>query len=737
MSSALRNIVVVAPEAPVIDRTRPMVWWDRDYVWNGKVVERTIQLGIVAQDDVAVDYFDWTLNGTAFVERVQIDRDDTRNPPFYKVWNWNSLTVPDGSYTLEVVAVDTSGNRSETVRVSLTVRNESTPIVDNERPLVWFDEDCVWNNKVVQDDDVPICVVSEDNRSVDYFDVFLNGSWVREVNAQRYDGILPSSGYTRYEGTWYWDTLAYPDGTYQWAVEAVDSSGNRSSRATVTLRVANGPSIAWDEDTVWDGQIVSGEAHTFRVEQINGRQFSELDVYVNGSLYDRFSDPEPDLDSWEWAWNTFEYPDGTYEITAIAHDLSGNSSAPISVTVHVQNAIDVEWTDFGIYTGDRIYVVTDTEYGGYPIPGADDVYLAPLSVIVTMPEAVVPDFTPLDATAADLWFMDLWVDDLYTARYCIQGIDADFADYWDCDYPILNDGDPFRGFTVDGRMRVEVPFAWVVRQEDLAAEYKLTAQVSIATEGTGISSPKVDKTVYLDTLNYQFRTTIDGWTNGPLFEFDAFTSPTDIIVTLEGNLPTEAVCNVRLMFGGEGTMVPVDAFWDVNYDSDLSGFYDWLLRGGYDSRVSGSGGSAADSQWEDYLGTYFEFQYVGDNQWRWTWNPYVPLGLSDEIGHDNFTTETDDQDWNDYYGVYHSPFLSSYDSSGWGRGQGDDFWRWNASDRPDERHIGARVELCSAFGNENVADHDDNRWHYANHVVVGYRGYDSSDPVDVRYRNPE
>jgi hypothetical protein len=678
MSSALRNIVVVSPQAPEVDRTKPLVWWDRDYVWNNKVVWRTIDLGIVAQDNVAVAYFDWYLNN-AHVARIDIDQDETRNPTFYKVWPWNTLTVPDGVHTLRVEAVDTSGNRSDAQSVNLVVRNGAQAPVDTERPTVWWDEEYVWGGKVFNNDwgsDRRLGIVAEDNVAVSYFDVFLNGSWVFRMNANgsRVQGKL------RYANTWDWDTREYPDGNYTWGVEAVDSSGNRSIRSSVQVVIRNAPGIAWDVTSVWNGKVLSGYDVPIRIVQVSTPQdvypWTEFDFYINGAF--AFRQDAAGLwnnaGAYRWFWDTLQWPDGEYEIRAFARDEIGNISNVITVNVIVRNAPVIEFDDDYIHTGGYVYIAnpSNNPEGGI----GQGAYYVCLGVVILSP-----------ADSDDLYF-DFYVNDMFEKRVWLD--DSYLNNGGDCD-----DGDVTRV----GEGRRYVQFYWPIALVDLAGPYKLSVQ---AYDRWGKTSERVHQNVMLDTMRYLFRTTIAGYDAGAGtgYEFRWDTSPVDIVVTLEGNLDPQAVCRVQLMLGGSGLGNDGDwlEFPVWYYASSLLNFNRWQY--GYNGYY----------YWY-HAPEAFIFQYAGNKQWRLNWNPAVPLRYND----------------NGLFGSADLGALAHNPERAWHRYEGDEFWEFNNDytryygNNLGDRYLGARIWLCAADGNEDRLSYDRNRYHDAVLLTIPYR----------------
>jgi outer membrane protein assembly factor BamB len=86
---------------------------------NGAIVSGTTLLDASASDDVNVSRVEFHL-GSNGSERVI----GVATPTQYGwIYNWDSASVPNGSYTLESVAYDSAGNHAESAVVTITVQN--------------------------------------------------------------------------------------------------------------------------------------------------------------------------------------------------------------------------------------------------------------------------------------------------------------------------------------------------------------------------------------------------------------------------------------------------------------------------------------------------------------------------------------------------------------------------------------------------------------------------------------
>jgi Bacterial Ig domain len=75
-----------------------------------------------ASDDVRVDKVEFRASGGALSDKLI---GTARNSFYGWLYNWNTTAVPNGTYTLTTVAVDTSGNSASSVDHTIVVQNES------------------------------------------------------------------------------------------------------------------------------------------------------------------------------------------------------------------------------------------------------------------------------------------------------------------------------------------------------------------------------------------------------------------------------------------------------------------------------------------------------------------------------------------------------------------------------------------------------------------------------------
>jgi hypothetical protein len=179
---------------------------------------------------------------------------------------FDDLGLATGTYEYAVDAVDASGNRSAKTDPPATAH----AVGDTVAPTVVTglkagnDPDIHGKNVLAQ------WSAATDNVAVTGYGVYRDGVKVADVNA-------PSLSYL--------DTNR-PAGTYKYAVDAVDSAGNRSALSVaVTVVVANDPPLAPHtvigfpaRDFISATGYVAGRAYNFSLFHPNGKQYASVNA---------------------------------------------------------------------------------------------------------------------------------------------------------------------------------------------------------------------------------------------------------------------------------------------------------------------------------------------------------------------------------------------------------------------------------------------------------------------------
>jgi hypothetical protein len=131
-----------------------------------------------------------------------------------------------------------------------------------------------------------------------------------------------------------WNTTAVPNGTYTIQSVAIDTGGNATTSAPVSVTVNNAP----PSTTVLfpsSGATQSGTAALLDASASTGVTSVTYELNGNGVTNQVIATGTPTLYGWLAHWNTTSVPNGTYNLTSVASYASGlsGSSSPITITV--------------------------------------------------------------------------------------------------------------------------------------------------------------------------------------------------------------------------------------------------------------------------------------------------------------------------------------------------------------------------------------------------------------------
>ena len=170
---------------------------------------------------------------------------------------------------------------------------------------------------------VTVGASASDNKGVVKVDLYVNGS------------LLATDSSTPY--SFFWDTTAVADGSYQLEARSSDAAGNIGSSSVVTVTVSNpkdttAPSVALTSPA--NGQTVAGSV-TVGATASDASGIAKVDFYVNGVLTASDS-----TYPYSYLWDTSKLADGTYTLQARVMDGAGLVGSSTVATVNVANPKD-------------------------------------------------------------------------------------------------------------------------------------------------------------------------------------------------------------------------------------------------------------------------------------------------------------------------------------------------------------------------------------------------------------
>jgi major membrane immunogen (membrane-anchored lipoprotein) len=236
---------------------------------------------------------------------------------------WNSTTVPDGTYTLQSVATDAAGIQG--------VSAPSTVLVENTAPAT---------NVLVPSNGATV------SGTAATLDASTSGVGVTKVEFTLTGGSLNGASIatgtlTQYGWLASWNSATVPNGTYTLESEAFDGAGLEGTSAPVTIVVdnpipttsvlipSNGASVSGSQ-VVLDAAASDSVAGVAKVEFfLSGGSLDDVPVATAG----------PTEYGWLASWNSTTVPDGTYTLESEAFDPAGDVGTSSAVTIVVANPL--------------------------------------------------------------------------------------------------------------------------------------------------------------------------------------------------------------------------------------------------------------------------------------------------------------------------------------------------------------------------------------------------------------
>jgi hypothetical protein len=267
----------------------------------GAALSMAVSLTAEAADDRSVSrvefYRDGVLLGTDFTA------------PYSS--SWDTTLVPNGSYTLTSRAQDPSGNVTTSAGVVVTVNNEKVP------PTVSLTSPTSGATLAMT---VTLTAEASDNVGVTRVEFYRGSSLI---------GTDTTAPYSLD-----WNTRNAPNGSYTLTSVAHDAARNTATSSPVTVTIDNDTVAPTVTLTSPNGGYVKGEV-TLSASASDNVGVTRVEFFRNNVLIGTDTTPPYSL-----IWDTLNFSNGAYTLTARAHDPSGNvtTSASLSVTLTNPNA---------------------------------------------------------------------------------------------------------------------------------------------------------------------------------------------------------------------------------------------------------------------------------------------------------------------------------------------------------------------------------------------------------------
>ena len=284
----------------------------------GDLLGGTVTVAADASDDRGVAQVEFFVDDGTTSKPIGTDIDGSDG------WSvdWDTTREPTGDhdYTLIATATDT-GSRSASDSIVVTVDNSDDPpsvriVAPEEGELVRAGSNVV--------------AIASDDRGVAQVEAFVDGASI---------GVTETSVDTNLGPIWSvgWNTATVGDGPHVLTATATDTSSKQTtSGPPVPVTVDNTPPSVRITAPV-DGQTLSG-TFTLKAEASDLNGVESVEFFVDGD--GRITSLGVDGDSsggWSVDWNTGNFVDGAYSLTATATDSAGNKATSLAVTVDLKN----------------------------------------------------------------------------------------------------------------------------------------------------------------------------------------------------------------------------------------------------------------------------------------------------------------------------------------------------------------------------------------------------------------
>ncbi|WP_224370466.1 Ig-like domain-containing protein [Hyalangium versicolor] len=255
----------------------------------------TVTLSANASDDILLSQVFFRSNG--------VDLGAALAPPYQLFWD--TTHSPDGTYTLTAVAIDHKGQQ--------TVSTPFPVIVDNTAPSVAFTAPVTG---AVLAGNATLLASAEDIGGVERVEFYSDSTLLGSVTQPPYQLS--------------WDTSTTANGSYSLQAKAYDKLGHAST-SSVTVTILN---IALPTSTITSpapNAVLSGTAN-FSVDAQASLGVARVTFYV-GSTYVIYDNKAP----YSINFNTLNFANGDYVLTARVIDTAGNVTITNGVPVRIQN----------------------------------------------------------------------------------------------------------------------------------------------------------------------------------------------------------------------------------------------------------------------------------------------------------------------------------------------------------------------------------------------------------------
>ena len=309
----------------VEDTTPPTI--NITYPANHAIVNGNVTISVYAHDNSAIDKVKIFIDDSTIYDNTL--QTYQLNTLIYNVYehDWDTQQyLEDEYYTISASVKDSSGNYSHANPIQVKIDN-----YDNIKPNGLF---LSPSSGQIINGNVEIILHGEDNDSVDYVKLFIDGDSV-----ETFTGSNLSGNYYHY----FWNTLdADEDNLHGIHALIVDLSGNHNIIGPVSVYVDNqdAPDILAPQGTIVNppsGSVVH-DIIPIDVNAYDNINIRNVNFIINGILTETDS-----IYPYSYLWNTLEYDeDSDHVINIDIYDESNNMTSLYPITVFVDNMPEMD-----------------------------------------------------------------------------------------------------------------------------------------------------------------------------------------------------------------------------------------------------------------------------------------------------------------------------------------------------------------------------------------------------------
>ncbi|WP_020589444.1 S8 family serine peptidase [Desulfobacter curvatus] len=302
--NALQSILAALPAVPDEDTIDPSVAITSPQ--NDTTVNGSLTVSVSAVDERGVDRVELYVDG-------ELLSSDTTSPYTFA---WDTYGYANSDHQLLAVAYDTAGNDGWSSVITVTVANESDS--DTTAPLVVITS--IQGGALVSGG-ITVDVSAADEGGVVLVELYLDGVLFDEDITSPY--------------SFFWDTTAYANGTYELVAVAYDTVGNLGQSDVISVSVDNeifedtgAPMPKVTIHSPNNTNIPIGNLEIVQASADSGIGISRMELFINNELT-----AVKYKNELKWNWNTRKLPQGNYTLSVKAVDTAGNEGID-TITVY-------------------------------------------------------------------------------------------------------------------------------------------------------------------------------------------------------------------------------------------------------------------------------------------------------------------------------------------------------------------------------------------------------------------